>query len=258
MAVPAWLVALDMAAGAIAAAIYLAVGRRVAQRAVSPVSRAAARSFSLWWRIIGLISAAAALAGVATLLEAWTVPALATFGILVLLAALAALACLLHFLVFVYTGWQRAWVGVAVFYAGCFAALLHLLLWADPVGLREGATGPQLVFAHDLQDNPYVRVLGVVLTLPIVAATVAYATLFFRDRDPTVRYRVALTSVSLAVWFVFPLANTLAGTRPSLALAAASRLIGLLGAAGVYLAYHPPAAVRRRWGVDAAAAGAGR
>ena len=255
MAVPVWLVGLDMLTQAAAAALYIAVGRKVAQRAVSPSARAASMSFALWWHILGWVAAIGSAAGLLTLAGGWTVPILLTFLVVVLLVIVVALAALLYFLIFLYTGRQGAWRWVALFYGALYVFLIYLVMWAEPIGMKEGLLAPQLAFARDLEENPFSRLLGALFTLPILGGAVAYATLYFRDRDPTVRYRVGLTSVSLLVWFGFSLVSGLVGDgNRSLALVAASRLIGVLGASGVFLAYHPPGWVRRRWHVGAAPA----
>jgi hypothetical protein len=250
---------LDLLANLLAAGIYLSVARIVASRPVEPSGVPARQAFTLWWNVLGGFAVYAAIFDVATMAGYWDSPnvdlaskvaLLVTAMHVALLVLMAALAALFYYLIYLYTGRSRAWRPIALAYGLFWAALVYWVEVQHPIGLKPGPITPQLAYEHSTVGTPAAQALGLLLLLPIIASAVAYFTLFFRTRDTTQRYRIAVVSTSIVVWFSFSLSTSLAGAGQSLVLVIASRLVSLAAAASVYLAYRPPAWVQRRWNVQ--------
>jgi hypothetical protein len=242
--------ALDLVANLVAAGIYAAVGRMVAARPVEAPGRPARQAFAAWWNVLALLSLYGAFADVVTMAGWWTVPLLVAATHVLLLVILLALGGLLYYLVYLYTGRQGAWKPILLFYGLFWACLVYYVEALGPDGVQAGAINPQLHYAHDPQTDGFGPVLGVLLVLPIIGGAVGYSTLFFKAKEPTQRYRIAVVSVSIVLWFSFSLVGSLAGVSQALDWIVLSRLVSLGAAAAVYAAYRPPRWVQRRWGVQ--------
>jgi hypothetical protein len=244
------LLAVDLMANLLAAAIYRAVARLLADRPVEAPAVRARQAFAAWWTVLAALSLFGAGADLVTMGDAWNVPLLVAFTQVVLLVVLAALAALLYYLLYLYTGWAHAWKWIGAAYVAFWAALVYLVAAFEPDGLQPGPINPQLHFVHDPEGSAAAAVLGLLLLLPIIVGAFGYFTLFFRAREPTQRYRIAVVSLSIVLWFSFSLVGNIAGVSQSLEWLLLSRLVSLGAAACVYGAYRPPAWVQRRLGVQ--------
>jgi hypothetical protein len=244
--------ALDLVANLLSSLIYLAVARIVAARPVDPQAVSARRAFAGWWNVLAVLALYGAFADVATMMGAWTVPLLVAVVHVLLLAILLGMAGLLYYLVYLYTGREGAWKPIVLFYGAFWAFLVYWIEALQPNGIQPGAITPQLSYVHDPQDSAFGPLLGLLLILPIIGGAVGYFTLFFKAREATQRYRIAVVSLSILLWFGFSLAGSLLEVTRDLAWVVLSRTVSIAAALCVYGAYRPPHWVQRRWGVQGA------
>ncbi|HEX2066594.1 MAG TPA: hypothetical protein VHI93_07260, partial [Candidatus Thermoplasmatota archaeon] len=237
-----------------AAAIYAAVARLLAARPVETQAVQARRAFATWWGVLAGLSLFGAVFDVISMLDGWSLPLMLAFTHILLLAILAAFGALLYYLVYLYTGWERAWQWIGAAYLAFWGFLVYLVASFQPDGLQPGPINPRLHYVHDPQGSAVASVLGLLFLLPLLAGALGYFTLFFKAREPTQRYRIAVVSLSLVLWFTFSLVGSVAGLNEGLGWIVLSRLVSLGAAACVYAAYRPPGWVRRRWGVGGIAA----
>ncbi|MEA3203857.1 MAG: hypothetical protein QOI63_1537, partial [Thermoplasmata archaeon] len=83
---------------------------------------------------------------------------------------------------------------------------------------------------------------------PQMGAAAAYALLYRKAEDRTQRYRIALVAGSIVVWFGSSALAAGANIR-GLTWQVASLLLALAAGFAILLAYLPPAAWKRRWGL---------
>jgi hypothetical protein len=237
----------DLAAGA----VFAYVGHRLARRHAGEHARASLM-FALWWQALAgtilITGARNTLAGLG-----FTTPlAGALFGALnyvfVLLLCLG-LWGLLYYLVVLFTGRRGVFWPLGVFYLAYFAVAAAVLLSLGPATVVAGKWFAQVAYANTLR-GPLLAVLLLLLLLPQILAAVAYGTLALRLKDATRRYRVGVVSVALVVWLGLQLAAPFLGLGRHEAWAAGGRFVGLAAALAVYWAYHPPAWVRQRHGIE--------
>lgn len=247
-------IALDVLADVLGAVLYFAVARLVASRPVEAAAVGARQAFSAWWNVLGVLSLYGVFADGVTLAGRWTVPLLLASTQVLLLVILLALAALMYYLIYLYTGRQAAWKPILAFYGLFWALFVYYIESLQPNGIDAGAITPMLHYAHDPKADWFAPLLGLLLILPLIGAAVGYFTLFFRAREPTQRYRIAVVSLSLVLWFTFSLVGGLVGVSQALFWIVLSRVVSLAAAGCVYAAYRPPRWVQRKWGVQGIAA----
>jgi hypothetical protein len=219
--------------------------RRMADRG----AQRATRAFAAFWLVLSFD----ALLGALQLLVGSTGLASGTFLAVVQIAIYASVAVmmtgLLHYLIYLFTG--REWVlwPVAAFYALVFLQGLQMTLASRPIGFRMTRWTGVVTYA-----TPPTRVgavvLGVAFLLPPILGALAYGAFVFKVKGATQRYRVALVSLGIFVWFLTSLVIQLKTIEDSDALQASGRLITLASILVVVAAYHPPGRVRRRYGIE--------
>lgn len=225
-------------------AIYTAVAVIVIRRHVSHEAKLANQAFATWWlglAILGLFSVPAGFgwnpadAG----LLVWRI------WIYVLIPLIyVALGGLLYYLLYLYTGRHAIYKPIVGFYILMTVFLVWLIegngpyITTDEMGettvefVRESAEWVGLTFS-----------LG--LVLPIFLAALAYGILFFRVEGRPQKYRIALISGGILIWFAFSLFNTISGigseeTEQSFQQQVISQLLGLLAASMALIAFAPP------------------
>lgn len=231
------------------AALYFYVGMKVAQRQVSPDARLASQMFSLWWVSLAALTVAGGLESLAASLGLLELPLFLMLTILVLLGLCVGLAGLLYYLVYLFTGKRRAIWPIVAFYVAYFALLVYYITWLGPDGIVVGRWTTTLHYAKP-QSGPLYMAVVVLLTFPILLGAAAYGTLFFRVREATQRYRIALVSGGILVWFGSAFVGVALGVNQTDWWQVTSRAIGLGAAVAILLAYQPPRFVRRRWGIQ--------
>jgi hypothetical protein len=232
-----------------AAAVYAYVGTRVGRRRVSPEALLASRLFSAWWyglaatTAIGAGQAVLAYAGALDLAVALTIT---HANLIIITFALLGLA---YYLVYLFTGKTRALWVLAAFYAAFYVLLVYFVVVGEPSGVKVGRWSVALEYARP-QGGLLLAAVVVALLGPQIGSGLAYFTLFFKVREPTQRWRIALVSLSIVVWFSSALAGVGAGVSQQDWWQWTTRGIGLAAALTILMAYVPPMWARRRWGIQ--------
>ncbi len=231
----------------LAAAVYLYVGARLARRRVSPESQIPALQFALFW--VGL-SASTFLSSILSVIAAFRVPpfgmvvAFEYYEIVVISAALWGLVCYLYFL---YTG-RSGILPVTALYLLEFGLLVYYVSASVPLGVSVTYGSVDLTYVS-LLAGPITIVAVLILVIPEFVAGIAYLRLYFRARDRTVRYRIALVSGGLLGWFLLDFVNVGSRSGGNLAALFLGQLLLIVAALIVLMAYYPPRFVRDRYGV---------
>lgn len=236
------------------AGLYFWVGRLVLGRELSGASKGANMAFACWWMGLGALY---------LLIPAYSVPP-RVFGYenlplavtllnLVFVLLVAAMAGLVYYLVYLYTGSSRALVPIVLFYAALGFVLLYLIAWLQPIGYKPDGT---LEFARQQLPGAPSLALGLMFSLPVIAAALAYGSLFFRVRAPGPRYRIALVAGAFLVQFGWSFVSTLLQLSRrypgSLTLTLVGNAFGIAAAIAILLAFRPPRALERRLGLSPA------
>lgn len=230
----------------VAAAVYLMVGVRFRKPHAQGYARLASQAFRVWWMALALVTA---LGGVRTVLYLSGVTDLPLFLVLQelnLIGLCVALWGLLYYLVYLFGGRGRAWIFLAVFYLTYYVTIAWFTKNLEPIGLDVDAWSVSLETVGNAQEHPLFQALLGLLILPVVAGAVAYFTLYFRLEDRTSRFRVAVVSVSIIVWFLTGYLASLSRLNENVWWQVASQSLGLAAALAIYGAYNPPRWLRRR------------
>lgn len=225
--------------------VFLYVGRELRKREVHGEAATAWRLFVLWWFALGalvLVGGLQALAGAAGYASlAWQL----AFTYVAVAGIAVGLWGLVYYLLYLFTGSRKVLAPLTVFYAAVLVGLLWFIRVQDPYDVAVNAWSVQLKYRSTVGGAGNLLVVAGVL-LPELLAGVAYGTLFFKVRDPSQRYRIALVSVSIILWFGSSLASNLLRVNTTDAWQVANKLIGLSAALVILAAYKPPTFVRRR------------
>ncbi len=236
--------------GVLVTILYAYVGRSVGGRQVSPQARLAQQLFVIWWYGLAASSLIGAVQTILYINGRLSVVMFSVLGQLVLLLIIVALWGLLYYLVYLYTGSRRSIIPLSIFYVAFYVVLLAMSL-TNPVErlVDDGwsITGePALEFS---------RIAGILLTLvligPQIGAGLAYFRLYFKVDDRTQKYRIALVSWSIIVWFGLATLGSLAQLSDVTAWQWISRFLGLAAALTILAAYRPPGWVQRKYGIKA-------
>ena len=240
------------AAGAIALVVgvsYVLVAWGLRRReGIRPESQRALGFFAVWWGALGVNIA---LAGALYVSAAFQTPPLwlqVTDSVVQRLLLAYSMIGLMAYLSFVATGRDRLKTWVVV-YAAYFVFTLASLVYVQPVGVLVTSWRTDLAFARDdLAIDPAINFA--LLILPPMAGAIAYLRLFRRAESPAQKFRIALVSASIMLWWILAV---IAGQRAALgadSFQVTQRVLGLVTALAVLVAYRPPAFVRRRLGVE--------
>lgn len=231
------------------ASLYLYVGQALHRRKVSPEGHLANAMFVLWWRSLGglsLLSAGALALYMADRFPIWLYQA---YVICVLLVIFLALWGLQFYLVYLYTGSRRSFVPLGLFYLALFIAVVGLI---EYVGTPERITdnGWSLRTEPRVEFGTWFNVaFSVLLVGPQLVAAVAYARLYRKTDDRTQRYRIALVTGSIIVWFGTSLVASAFDASDNVTWQMASRVLSVIAVLVILMAYKPPSWVRERYGI---------
>jgi hypothetical protein len=240
------------AAGAVhlvTAAAFVAVGRRFHRLKTAEGARLARRAFvAWWWGFAAYLFGAGSLdllaaAGVRPLVA--FVAFRAASGLLLAAAAWG----LAYHILYLWSGRQGWALPLAFYYGAAGAAYTLLVLLSHPAGVTVTAWSAEVQYVVPPQGALWDAVLASV-GLPLVLGSLAYLGLALKAHDRERRYRIILVGGSLLLWVVSGFAAEVGGSEA--ARFAAIVLLGLLSAAAVTAAYHPPSPVRRWLGKGAA------
>lgn len=196
------MVSATLAAGAAltlgAAWLYAVVGLRFARRARDARSTTLGLFALFWWAL--------AFYGVADALWSLAVPLFSppvAVGITILytktIVGCAGFLGLVNHLLVLYTGREDLLPRLAALYALIGVLVLYSYAVSDPVGQEAQTWRSGLVYAN---DGGLVGTLSVVaLFLPPLLASLAYAALLARVREPELRRRIGTVSAALLAFF---------------------------------------------------------
>jgi hypothetical protein len=238
------------------AVVYSAVGFQVGRRPASPDAELAKRMFQAWWYGLAGLSLFTPLVAILAVLrlDGFTLMMVLIQGLLILV--FAAIAGLVYYLLYLYTG--KRWVlGAVLVYFLVMLVWLEVLLTSahitaygvPPGGGAKTFLGPdgQRIATDPLQS----LVFGLLVAVPPLLSALAFFLLYFRIDGLEQKYRIAVVSASLVVWFGSSLVGTITGLSYRVdtqqAWMVTSSVVSLCAATAVYLAYKPPGWIARRF-----------
>jgi len=247
--------AITAGVGVVSAALYLYIGRVVGRRAVSADARLARNAFAAWWMLLGGLGLLGALETAlyrSGHLPIWLYQTFTQVALIVLCAALCALQM---YLVYLYTGSRRSFYALGAFYALLYLGFIALIAWVgSPQRITDNGwmlrTEPELQLSGGAARWFGVAFIAILLGPQIVAA-IAYARLYRKTQDRTQRFRIALLTGAILVWFgtsaiVGAASNPHAVNVPWQIV---QRILSVAAPLAILLAYKPPRWVRERYGV---------
>jgi hypothetical protein len=233
----------------LAAGTYAYIGWWLSKRLVSSAeARLAWQAFTIWWFAL---STTTLIRGFQNLLGAFGLTNLALFitaGYINILVTCIALWGLLYYLIYLFTGNSRSLVPLTVFYMSYYVFLVYYITASIPNNVEISRWNTTLVYLNSL-TGPFFVILVVLLLLPQIIGGFAYFTLYFRVSDITQRYRVLLVSWSIIAWFLSPVIALAGGLSEHDWWQLVSRLIGLVAALVILMAYLPPRWLKQRFGI---------
>jgi len=234
----------------VAASIYAYVGWRLSRRVVSSSeAKLAWQSFTVWWYSL---AATTLIGGLLNLFGAFGVtilPLFVTATYINLLVLCLALWGLLYYLIYLFTGNSQFLVPLAIFYILYYVLLVYYITASVPESINVDRWSAALDYRSPL-TGPFFVFLIVLLLLPQVVGGFAYFTLYFRVTEVTQKYRVLLVSWSIIIWFLSPLVALAGGLAEQDWWQLVSRLIGLVAALTILMAYLPPRWLKERYGIS--------
>ena len=235
--------------GILTSFLYVYIGRVVRMRKVSPDASLANGMFVLWWHSLGglgFLSAAIMAVYIAGELEIWMYQAYTTFVLMVLFLALWGLQ---FYLLYLYTGSRRWFMPLAAFYALMFLATEGLIEYIGPPDAITD-NGWQLKTEPEVEFGQAFNLVFTALIIgPALVTAIAYARLFRKTEDRTQRYRIALVTGAIIVWFGSSVIGSALDVTQGVAWQTFTRIISILGAGVILMAYKPPKWVREKYGV---------
>ena len=239
--------------------VYGAVGYQVGRRPTSPKEHLAMRMFQVWWFGLAGLSVFTPLVAILSLFGMDSLDVMLVLVQVLLLAVFAAIAGLVYYLLYLYTGRQGVMWFVIPYFVVMIVWLQYLLTMADISGWGVPPDGgPKTFLGPDgdrLETDPAQGLLfGLLVGVPPLLSAIAFFLLYFKTDQPEQKYRIAMVAGALTMWFGSSLVGTITGLSndPSTQQAwrLASGLVGLFASLAVYVAYKPPAWIRRRIGMD--------
>lgn len=226
--------------------LYLWVSHIILKRPVEEGAKRANSLFGVWWLSLGLVFLLAPLFTVPPQLFgyrnlAFTIALLNALLILIVVAVWG----LVYYLVYLYTGHSRWFWPVTVFYVFVAFVLLYWVAALNPIGFDDSG---MLTYEHgQLSGSP---AIGLLFSLPVVFAALAYGSLFFRVKAGVAKYRIGMVAGGFILQFGWStVSNLLQLPRHypnSVWLSLVSNALGIITAVAVLMAFRPPNAFRKR------------
>lgn len=233
-------------------AVYAMVGRVVSRRRVSSHAELAKKSFAAWWYALSGVTVAGAVAAIMGAMGWWDLGGYLAYIQVILFIIVGALGALLYYFVYLFTGKRDAWKVIAAAYSIYFIAILYYLGASDPVGLMDSAqNGVDVEYANDLTGTAFQEILSILLILPVLLGAIGYVSLVRKVPDRSGKFRILSVAGGFIFWFG---SSFIAGSLLDVAnepwWRLVSNAIALLASAMVYVAFAPPAWLRRALRVE--------
>ncbi len=237
----------------VSAGIYFYVGRSLSRRRVaSQDARLAWNLFVVWWYALGVTTAAS---GIFNLLGAVGITELSlflTFTQFNVLAICIALFSLVYYILYLFTGNHKTLAPLTILYIAYYVILMYYVNSSVPTGVSVGRWSAGLSYEQQ-STGPLVTLIVILLIFPQVIAGIAYFTLYFRVKEVTQKYRVAVVSGSIIIWFLSAFIASISGLSQFDWWQILSRLIGLGATLAILMAYRPIPWIKQRLGVESIA-----
>lgn len=232
------------------AALFVYVGGLMRHRVVhSPESKRAMTRFSVWWYGLGVLTLMNAARTLLAVLGIVDVRTHAILNDLTAIPLIALLWGLVSYLAYVYTGRREAFAVVTALHAVIFAFYAYVVVLLEPISVTLGDWGVPIQYASGIGPGLVAAILATMLA-PTVVAALGYGSLYFRTRDPSVRYRIGMTSGAFLLWFGSAGVGAATVLHTWYWWPLAARLIGLVATVMILVAYKPPAWLRARLGLS--------
>lgn len=231
------------------AGIYSLVGWRLSQRRVSSADgRIAWGSFTLWWYGLAVSTLINGLLNLFGALGLTHLPLFVTATYVNLQVSCLALFGLFYYLIFLFTGNSRWFKPLAALYTVYYILLAYYVTASDPMDVTLEPWSTSLAYREPM-TGPLLLTLVVLLFASQILGGLAYFTLYFQVPDVTQKYRILLVSWSIILWFLSPFVVLLAGLDGQDWWQLVSRLLGLVAALTILMAYLPPRWLKERYGI---------
>lgn len=235
--------------------VYLLVGREVGRRPTTSEDHLAMRMFQAWWYGLAGLSVFTPLVAIMGALGWDTFSVMMILIQALLVVIFAAIAGLVYYLLYLYTG--KRWVLGAVipYFIIMIVWLEYILVTGDLAGWGVPPDGGSKTFLDSsgerLETDPLQGlVFGLLVAVPPLLSAIAFFLLYFKATQAEQKYRIAMVSASLVLWFGSSLVGTVTGLSNDPDAQHTWRLINgsvaLFASIAVLTAYRPPAWVRRR------------
>lgn len=236
----------------LSACLYAWVATIVLRRRVPREGQRANTLFGVWWVSLAIVFLGAPILNLLPRVFGYRDLALEISLLdVLLLMIVAAVWGLVYYLVYLYTGSARAFWPITAFYVALAFALLYLVAYLHPIGFN--ADGSIQYERASVARGPTVGV-GIMFSLPVVIAALAYGSLYFRVHEPAPRYRIGLVAGGFVLqfgWSVTSSALQLPQRYPdSPVLPLVGNVLGIVAALAVLLAFRPPRPIRERLHMD--------
>jgi hypothetical protein len=229
---------------------YAYAGRRMQARRVQGPARQSWNLFLAWWYAIAAVAGVSAVLYALAALGDTTLEIFIVGQLLSLLLVCVANFGLVYYLLTLYTGRWGLWKPLLVFYTGYYVLLLYDLSAGHPEGVDLQGWRTGLTYRSALPPLVASLIYSLLIVPPLVGAF-AYAAMYARARERTSRYRIVLVATSILLWACVSVLIAMPILQENAPFQFSLRLVGLAVAFLLIAAHHPPAWVRRRYGIEA-------
>lgn len=209
----------------------------------------AVRLLGVWWlataanqMLGGALNAAAALG--------WTDLGVHVTYIYVQRLLLAiSLVALMHYLVYLQTG-RSTLVLFGILYGLWWASQIYVITMGEPNAVGVFRWRTDLLYA--VERPPVIELLALLIVIPPVIGALALLRVYRRLGSRTQRFRVGVLAAGFTLWWIVAVIAGNRATFDSDVIQAANRLIGVLVAFAILVAYEPTSWMQRRFALEPA------
>lgn len=232
------------------AGIYFYVAYSLSKRRVIvPDARLAWIFFVVWWCAMAGNSLATGILNLIGAIGLTSLPLFLTFAQFNNLLLCVALCGLMYYLIYIFTGNKKVLVPLIIGYILCYLLLMYYYNVREPIGVSIHRWNVGIDYEQP-RTGPFLTLLLILLVVPQILGSLAYFTLYFRVKETTQKYRVALVSWSIIVWFLSAFIASIFGLSEYDWWQILSKLIGLGAALMILMAYQPIDWIKNRLGVE--------
>jgi hypothetical protein len=206
--------------------------------------------FIVWWYALAGASFTTGIINLLGAIGQVDLPLFLAFSQVGLLALCVALCGLTYYFIYLFTGSRKALTPLIIFYLSSFTVLMYFVNSSDPTSISIKRWGVTMEYSQQ-PSGLMIALVVILLVFPQIIGGLAYFTLYFRVKDPTQKYRIAVVSWSILLWFLSSFLEPIAALSQYDWWQIFSRLIGLGVAFAILMAYQPPNWIKNRLGINA-------